>query len=333
MNASEKTGARTVRERVCSLPRGLVPLLLACLAGCSPGTKPGGPDNAPAQLSSTELARVGRDVITRDAFEKEWRRRADVRDKEGLLREMIRFESLLAKAREAGVDRDPEVVASFRRMVVGRFLEEQLERRGISSNFVSEAQVRSAYSNRMERFTTPAKVRIGIIYRKAVAKATAGKREELRQRARDLWKQAGEADEDGFRRLALQYSDDQATRYAGGDTGWFDPADADSRWNSAVRLASASLARPGDVAPLIETPDGFHIVRLLETRPKGVRPLEQVRDGLEHQLRAEKARKLREDFFQEVQAGLAIEINREALDAVPPPVKSARAGAPSPLPQ
>jgi peptidyl-prolyl cis-trans isomerase C len=333
MNASRNTGARTVRERARSLLGWLIALTLAGFAGCSRNSTPERSDKAPAQLSPTGLARVGQVIITRHGFEQEWQRRADLRGKEELLQEMIRFESLLAKARAAGVDRDPEVVAAFHRMVVGRFQEQELARRGMDSISISEAEVRFAYSNQMEKFTTPAQVRLRVIYCKTSPKADPGKRDELRQRARHLWKQGGDADDDGFRQLALQHSDDQATRYAGGDSGWIDPTDGDSRWNSAVRKAAASLSRPGEVAPLIETHDGFHIVRLIGTRPANVRPFEQVRDGLEHQLRAEKARQLRDDFFKEMQAGLAIEINREALDAVPQPTRSPAIGAPSPLPK
>jgi peptidyl-prolyl cis-trans isomerase C len=285
------------------------------------------------QIADDCIARVGDAVISRQTFEQEWRRGADVRNKEDLLQEMIRFESLLAKARAAGVDRDPEVMAAFNRMVVGRFQEDQLQGRGLDSISLSEAEIQAAYQNQIERFTTPQQVRLRVIYCKASAKATAEKREEARQRANTLWNQARETDDDGFRRLALQRSDDQATRYAGGDSGWINPKQPDSRWDPAVVRSVAALSTPGDFAPLLEYESGFYIVKLLDTRPKSVRPLEQVRDGIEHQLRMEKARQLRETFFKEMQTGLKIEINHAALEAVPQPVKHADAAAPSALPK
>jgi parvulin-like peptidyl-prolyl isomerase len=264
-------------------------------------------------------------VISRQAFEQQWARRTEVRSKEDLLQEMIRFESLLAKARVAGIDRDPEVMVAFNRMVVGKFQEDQMKRRGLDSIQLSDAEIQEYYQTHLDRFTTPKQIRLGVIYCKTSTKATTEKREQLRQSAEALWSQAKEADHDSFRQLALQHSDDQATRYAGGDTGWFIPEQTGSRWEPEVIQTALALAEPGDLAPLQQTANGFYIVRLLGRQPESHRPLEQVRDGIEYQLRTEKAQQLHEEFFKEMQAGLTIEVNRAALDAVPNRVMQAEA--------
>jgi parvulin-like peptidyl-prolyl isomerase len=303
------------------------------LAACSHHSTPQTADAAPPGLSDTEVARVGEVVISRETFEHEWNRRAEVRNKEKLLQEMIRFEALLARARAAGVDRHPEVVAAFNRLVVGKFQEEEWQRRGLDSIQASEAEIQAYYQAHLDRFATPAQVRLGIILRKASVKATTETRELLRHEAEALWNQARHSSEDGFRQLAMSYSEDQATRYAGGDTGWFVPEQAGSRWEPAVLRAAASLSAPGDLAPLVEGGDGFHIVKLLGRQPASRRPLAEVRDGVEYQLRMEKAQGVRQHFFAEMQAGLSIEINRAALEAIPERTIRTASGRPPSLPK
>jgi len=307
--------------------------IVALFAGCSGDSTADRADATRSQISEAEIARVGDVVITRQVFEREWNRRTNVRSKEEMLQEMIQFESVLAKARAAGVDHDLEVVAAFHRMVVGKFQENELQRRGVDSRRVSESEIQTYYQEHSERFTTPKQVRVGLIRRKASTKASPAIREELRQEAETLWNQAKQASDDSFRQLAVQHSDDQATRYAGGDTGWFTPEQTTSRWESDVINAALALSAPGDLAPLIETESGFYVVKLLGTQPASRRPLAEVRDGIEYQLRLEKMHELRQKFFDEMRAALPIEINRVALESIPDRALQTATSRPPSLPK
>ncbi len=94
-------------------------LLLA--AGPRPGGQP--------------LAEVAGEVITVDDFHAEMMRRgghlpgqyATVEQRRELLEAMIDHRALVAAARAAGYDRDPEVVAIFERAMVERFRQDRLD--------------------------------------------------------------------------------------------------------------------------------------------------------------------------------------------------------------
>jgi len=316
-----------------SINRVLACSIVLFLVGCSRESTSPRTDAAASRFSDTDVARVGGATISREAFEREWNRRTDVRNKEELLQDMIRFESLLANARAAGLDRDPELVAALNRMVVGKFQEDQLHRRGLDSIQVSDAEIQQYHEGHSERFTTPNQARLGWIHRRASPKAARAPREQLRKEAQVLWNQARQAGDDGYRQLAVQHSDDQATRYAGGDTGWFVPGRITWRWEPEIMQAARDLTQPGDLAPLVETRSGFYIVKLLGTQPASRRPLAEVRDWIQYQLRMEKAQQLREKLFEEVQAGLAIEINRASLEAIPDRPMQTAIARPPPLPK
>lgn len=189
---------------------GVVLVLMASLFGC--GRRPGDGEAQQGKLLADTAASVGGKQISMEAFERAWRRRGGTRSKDEVLREMVRFEATLAKARAAGLDRDPELMAAVERLVVSKFEESQLQRLGGGEIQISDAEMRSYYDTHGERFSSPAKIRLGIIVREASAKAAPERRAVLRQEAEALWREASRSAEVGFRSLAVEHSEDQSTR-------------------------------------------------------------------------------------------------------------------------
>lgn len=89
-----------------------------------------------------------------------------------------------------------------------------------------------------------------------------------------------------FAELAKEYSEGP-TRDRGGDLGFF----ARGRMVPAFDKAVFSM-KAGEVSELVETPFGFHIIKLEEIRPASTRSFEQVKDNLAASIKKEKARGL-----------------------------------------
>lgn len=245
-----------------------------------------------------------------------------------LLEEMIEFQVLLTRAREAGYDRDPEIKARINQFIVSRFQEDQLEHHNGSNTVTSDAEVQAYYEQHQEQFSKPAAMRFGIIEFKISPKAGDEKRAELRQRAELVVTRARAIDQAEFARLAQQHSEDQATRYAGGDTGWMTREDASLRWGKPLAATAFELSEAGNVAPLIETPSGFYIVRLLERRAVSVRPFSEVKSAIAYQL-ARQRQFERDDLFREnMRRGLTIETNPDFLKLTAPTQSTVNAKPP-----
>lgn len=94
-------------------------------------------------------------------------------------------------------------------------------------------------------------------------------------------KLAGGAD---FAELAKEYSEDDTSKFAGGDLG-FAPVDVYETEFSDALLGLET----GKISSIVETRDGLHLIKLLETRQPEVASLADLQDGIKKELAAEKS--------------------------------------------
>ncbi len=283
---------------------GLVSLL-AAFTGCS---------NKPSEVGV--LARVGAQVITREDFEKEvqWRvsNQRPLPDKQALLEEMIARETRLQKARALGLENDPEVRREYENMLTARLEEHELTPR-LDALKAPPDEVRSLYETNLAHYTRPAKARLALIEIKIDPKLEADKITELQSRINEARNQALTR---GFTRVAADFSEDQASRYKGGDVGWFDEGVTGYRWPDEVISAGFALNTNGAISEVIKTGRGFFLVSKLDSRPSVVTPLAQVENSLQRRLLAEKQQQLRQAFERETRAFVPVQTYPQALAAL-----------------
>lgn len=107
---------------------------------------------------------------------------------------------------------------------------------------------------------------------------------------------------ESFEKLAVQYSQDPAAQ-SGGDLGFVERG----VMFNVVDEAAFSLA-PGEVSEVIESPVGYHIIKVVEMKGKGTKPLEEVRDEIEQIVGMEKMQKRLEKWFQDLRQQSHIEV-------------------------
>ncbi|MES2923508.1 MAG: peptidyl-prolyl cis-trans isomerase [Verrucomicrobiota bacterium] len=307
-------------------------ILIVLLSILGVSCKPSGERQVVAPTATGDvLAVVGDERITAADFQKEMSRRS-ADDRAAGLEQMIRHKTALVQARAAGFDKEPEMVALVEQLIASRFLEARHAAGSRSEPVVSEEEINRFYQNHRDRFQKPESVRAGVIYLRSSARADVEKRGELRERATAILDQARGLDPDAFVMLVRQNSEDQATRYTGGDTGWMRPDDSLPARDAAVVEAAAALRNPGDMAPLLESADGFRIVRLTARQAAGVRPLDEVREAIRYEL-LQSARAARQNaFFEKLKEGVRIEINEPLLQNLALPDTPSLTKGPLPLP-
>lgn len=199
-----------------------------------------------------------------------------------LLRRELGRRELQQRALDEGWDRRDEVKARLERLrldyLASSYLAAQVEP---PTSFPSEAEIETAYQLNQQRFLSPRQFHLAQIYlRRPIDAAQV---EAARGRAKAL---ADELRKDPrrFADTARARSEDAASAPRGGELGWL----AEDQIQPAIRAVAIGLAA-GDVSEAIEAADGWHILRLNETKPAAVAPLAQVRDALAAMLRQQRA--------------------------------------------
>ena len=298
---------------------------LAILPGCSKKIQ-----------TANVLVKVGAREITTDDFEREvqWYQRngRPLPEKETLLEQLVSRELRLQKARQCRLENDPDVRRAYETMLASKVEERELMPR-IAANKVAAEEIRSVYEQEIARYTRPAKVRLAMVFIRTDKKMNDEKLAELRSRIAEARRQAQAlpAGSHGFDRVAADYSEDQSSRYKGGDVGWFDQGRSEYRWPSEVVSAGFALSNNGDISDVIKAPDGFYIVSKLETREPLITPMDQVQNAIHRRILTEKREQTQTAFNEQLRASVSIQRYPQVFAMMPYPTTTvAKADEPMP---
>ncbi len=166
---------------------------------------------------------------------------------------------------------------------------------------VSDDDVTSFYSeNKVTRFTQPHEVSA----RHILIKLDAGASEEDKAAARE--KMAGVqkrlADGEDFAAVATEVSEDTGTAPKGGDLGFF----GKGRMVPPFEEAAFAL-EVGEASDVVESPFGFHVIRVEEVREERVKPVDEAREEIVEELQeargGEKAKQAAEAAHASIAGG------------------------------
>jgi len=87
---------------------------------------------------------------------------------------------------------------------------------------------------------------------------------------------------ENFEKLAKSHSDDKGSAQKGGDLGWFKPGTMVPEFDKAIKTLE-----PGDLSEIVETPFGYHIIKLLQRRTRDDSK-EYLRNSVREELRKKK---------------------------------------------
>jgi len=296
--------------------------------------------SAAARHGADVLAVVDGETITADDFTRELRRRGGLdsfpraESRRALLDDMVQEAKVIAAAKRAGYDRDPDVLRQVQYLLVGTFNQDVENQIGTVE--VSHAEVRAFYDAHPERFSIPEAAHAALIFIAVPPNAPAEFRQEKLAFAERLRAEAAQADDPAqFGDLAKAYSDDNGTRYRGGDIRWVERRQTHTRWDASVLDAIFAVEAPGALSPVIAAQNGLYVIRLLERRPASLRPLDEVAGDIHDSLIAEKRQRRRDELYAAATAPLQVEVREQGLAALQLPnveVVDGR-GAPPPLPE
>jgi len=230
-----------------------------------------------------------------------------------LLDALVRNELLLQEARRRGLESDPEFRDIADRQLIALLLQRSLEGQD-STQAVRDAEIERYYREHLAQFSAPEQVRISQIVVPDQALAA-----RLLKQVRALRR----GDVAGFAALAAKHSIDAPSREKGGDAGFI--ARDSGAFSPTVRAAAFLLREPGDVADLLETEHGFHVLRLTDRRAPAARPLAELKEEIRQRLVNERRTSRTEALITESRARSKVQLfpgrlgesDRRSLAAAP----------------
>ncbi|HEY1679136.1 MAG TPA: peptidyl-prolyl cis-trans isomerase [Candidatus Sulfotelmatobacter sp.] len=155
---------------------------------------------------------------------------------------------------------------------------------------VTQDDLRSYYDQHRDQYRVPEQIKVSHIWIKMPLTGDDGKVDdkkvaEAQHRAEDLLKQIKSGAK--FEDVAKKYSEDSGSANVGGSLGWIGKGQMTPEFEKAAN----SLTK-GQISDVVKSTDGFHIIRLDDKQDAHVKPLDEVKDQIEPQLKHQKALQL-----------------------------------------
>lgn len=252
------------------------------------------------------LATIGDHDITISEFnaEKDWRREKGrpIGDDASLLNELVLKHAFLQRARRERVDEDPEVRRALDGLLIAKLKDQNLPS-VTESVEIADAEIEAEYQRRISEFTRPEKVRLAMLFKETQPGFSDARLSEMREEFAEALRLHKENPPTGgrgpatigFGSLAVNFSEDQISRYRGGDMGWLEVGRFEYRFPKTV-LESGYALSVNELSGIIETDRGMYVVTKTDQRAATVTPFADVKEILKTQL-ASQARDEQQRLF------------------------------------
>jgi peptidyl-prolyl cis-trans isomerase C len=182
-------------------------------------------------------------------------------------------------------------------MIVARVIDTEVN----SKVAVTPKDVDDFYAKNPDKFKEPEAVHAAHILIRTPQGADAAAKAKAKAEAEATLKQVqGGGD---FAKLAREKSQDPGSAPNGGDLNFFAKGQMVPQFEEA-----AFKLKPGEVSPVVESPFGFHIIKMLERRPARTVPLEEARPQVTEFLKQQQASQKTVAFIDQLKAKSKIEI-------------------------
>lgn len=225
--------------------------------------------------------------------------------KEQVLRQMVHGIVVSERAKKEGFDKRPDVKENLEFFLNNVLAYEYLQKEVAGKVTVSEDEMKTYYETNQDEFMTPEAVRARHILIRADRTAS----EEDKKKAEDILKRI-KAGED-FAKLASDLSDDPGSKPRGGDLGFF------QRGRMVKPFEEAAFAlKPGEVSGIVESPFGYHIIKVEEKKESALEPYDQVKENIHQKLLQDKRKSKVDEFIEKAMEDAKVEIYPELIPGI-----------------
>ncbi len=197
--------------------------------------------------------------------------------KKALVERWVEISLLSLAAKDAGLEKDPEVKARLDEVTKQILAQAYLEKKLLNQQRVSEEEVKAYYEKHREKYQEPRAVRARHILIEVPQGATPEQEKEALKKAQRLRERILKGED--FAKLAQEYSADPGTKEKGGELGFFTQGQMVKEFEEA-----AFRLKPGEISEPVRTPFGYHLIQVEEIKEAKQRSFAEVKDRVREDL-------------------------------------------------
>jgi peptidyl-prolyl cis-trans isomerase C len=286
--------------------------VVLALSGCKPtppGIQKSGPAVAQGDGVVVTVAEFQARLDEQSPFLRQ-RFQGMVRKKE-FLDSLVKFEILANAAQKEGYQNDPDVQLTMKKAMVQKLVQKRFG--DGDAKDISDADVQKFYDEHKDDFVKPVRVRTSALLVAATEKDRAQKGAQAKKLLAQV-KASSKKDPQAFQALVRSTSDDAASKGNGGDLG-FRSEDEYAKQFGAPFAAAAFATKDGEEV-LVETQQGFWIVRVAGRQEGVTRTVDQVKPQIQSRLQREKRTKEFDDYVKKLREEAKVTVNDAELEKI-----------------
>jgi len=212
------------------------------------------------------------------------------------LQGIVEEELLFQEAKKKKIDISPDIVLQLdqakKRLIVGKLIQEEIK----NKIQVSDQEIQDYYQKNSPLYHLRERARLSQIVVKD------------KKRAQDILARLKKGED--FAVLASANSLD-SSKAKGGSLGFVERGSMGEVFDKA-----AFSLKPGDISPIIETAQGYQIIKMLENLPARTRPLTEVSDGIKKELFAGKEKQALRQYVEELKKNANVIVQEDLLKKI-----------------
>jgi peptidyl-prolyl cis-trans isomerase C len=233
-----------------------------------------------------------------------------------LAEDLVRQKLMEQDAAAKGYDQGPDYLRDRRRALAALYLKKELEE-PLAQRAQTDAELQAYLDRHRAEYAQPERVRIAHIFLAAPRDAGPARQKKLAEAQALQQKLAKAHDYYAFATAARERSDDAATKPFGGDLQLMSRPELETKLGREVADAAFALRGNEVLADrVIETPAGFHLIKLRARVEATNADLASLRGLLRGKVAAEQRSKQEQEFFAALQKRAGVHVDEAALAAV-----------------
>ncbi len=180
-------------------------------------------------------------------------------------------------------------------------IEKYLESKGLRNPEVPEAEIKEFYEKNKGNFKREETIRASQILIKADEAANPEEKEQAQKRAEKIRKEILEGKD--FTEMAKKHSECEKSSSKEGDLGYIKRGYMPPEFDKA-----AFALKKGELSDIVRTKFGYHIIKVVDTKPEGIAPYDEVKDFIGKYLKEGIAQKKLASHVEELKEKAKIEI-------------------------